>query len=418
MELSGKLCFAANDENHGGELWRSDGTAAGTQLVKDIFQGPDGSDPVSLTTFGQVALFGCNSSWDDGGSLWKTNGTEAGTQEILQDAGDANGFTIAGGQAFCEITAQSGRRSLWVVNRAATAAAMVQDHGTGFIEKMTAFQDKLYYTPDDQRIWVSDGTPAGTHVVVDIWPYGGLNWLLAPADWTPLDDALYLTANDNKTGYELWKTTGDNQGTTVVQDIFPGGGSSTPDDLIEMNGALYFSARPASWERKGRELWKSDGTPDGTRMVKDILPGLGESMPQDLVKCGSVFFFTATTGEAGRELWRSNGTAAGTRMVKDIFPGPEGSCPHELTAPAGLGLVFFAAASPEHGVELWFSDGAEAGTRRVADINPGIANSNPGDLRLAGDNLFFRATSAAGVELWALDIADLRPRGSAYWQAH
>ena len=74
---------------------------------------------------------------------------------------------------------------------------------------------------------------------------------------------------------------------------------------------------------RGEELWKSDGTAAGTVLVRDIVSGIGGSLPSNLVNVSGTLYFTAANSVGGRELWKSNGTAAGTVRVKDISPGGE-----------------------------------------------------------------------------------------------
>ena len=74
----------------------------------------------------------------------------------------------------------------------------------------------------------------------------------------------------------------------------------------------------------GNELWKTDGTEDGTVMVKDINESAGGSFIYQYAPYKNIFFFTATDATHGRELWKSNGTEAGTAMVKDINPTGNG----------------------------------------------------------------------------------------------
>ena len=74
----GSLYFSAEDASHGWELWKSDGTTAGTFMVKDIRPGSRGSRPRSLTAVGGMLFF----TADDGihgWELWKSDGTQAGT---------------------------------------------------------------------------------------------------------------------------------------------------------------------------------------------------------------------------------------------------------------------------------------------------------------------------------------------------
>jgi ELWxxDGT repeat protein len=110
----------------------------------------------------------------------------------------------------------------------------------------------------------------------------------------------------------------------------------------------------------GRELWKSDGTAAGTVRVKDIFPGTfdffgytypNSSYPEELTAVGGTLFFVATNGRKGRELWRSDGTAASTVRVMDILPGAVGSYPSNLTRMGGR--LFFTADDGVRGTELW-----------------------------------------------------------------
>ncbi len=130
-------------------------------------------------------------------------------------------------------------------------------------------------------------------------------------------------------GTELWKTDGTVEGTVLVKDINPfPRASSNPENLINVNGILYFSADDGV---HGPELWKSDGSEAGTVLVKDIHPDVDANIARlTLDKPGGRFYFTADDGQHGVELWQSDGTTAGTVMVADIFEGPEGSQPSEL----------------------------------------------------------------------------------------
>jgi len=124
-------------------------------------------------------------------------------------------------------------------------------------------------------------------------------------------------------GDELWKSDGTWAGTELIQNINPGPYPSNPSYLINVKGTLYFSARSAY----GRaELWKSDGTAAGTKLVKDIYRGSLGSRPSGLTDFDGTLLFFADDGAHPRspelhELWRSDGTAAGTKLVKDFYPG-------------------------------------------------------------------------------------------------
>ena len=102
--------------------------------------------------------------------------------------------------------------------------------------------------------------------------------------------------------------------------------------------------------------------------------------PEAFTKIGAQWFFVAQTGTTGSELWRTDGTPGGTHLVKDILPGPGSSAPGFLTEHAGW--LYFSAHDEVAGRELWRSDGTAAGTVRVADLRPGLSPSAPSGLKI------------------------------------
>jgi ELWxxDGT repeat protein len=277
----------------------------------------------------------------------------------------------------------------------------------------------------------SDGTAAGTVLVkhLDAVPSVASNARRATADVN--GTLLFMTA-DAAHGRELWKSDGTAAGTKLVKDIKAGPYNSDPSFLTNVNGTLFFTADDGV---HGRELWKSDGTEAGTKMVKDINPGPASGFPDafigNLTVVGRTLFFTADDGVHGLELWKSDGTEEGTVMVKDINPGPASSVERRSpgqTAPPGLGggarpgtnvqrhglgsdtmavvngTLFFVADDGVHGYELWKSDGTAAGTVLVKDIAPGDKDADPTHLTNLNGALFFAAGDGVHrKQLWRSD---------------
>jgi ELWxxDGT repeat protein len=212
---------------------------------------------------------------------------------------------------------------------------------------------------------------------------------------------------------------------TLVADILPGGRGSEPRELTALGGVLYFTAMTAG---HGRELWRSDGTSDGTRLVADVVAGPQGSAPRELTAVNDRLMFTAWHPTHGRELWSSDGTSEGTRLVADVAPGTRSSAPRELTYgvhPNGSGpttLAFFSADDGVHGREIWRTNGTPAGTVLVKDIKPGPDGSDPAGFAVppndprSGNVVVFAADDGThGREVWrgwgtgAQLEADIRP---------
>jgi large repetitive protein len=150
----------------------------------------------------------------------------------------------------------------------------------------------------------------------------------------------------------LWRSDGTAEGTFLVKDINPGPAGAFPSDFAVMNGLLYFDAlEPLT----GFELWRTDGTESGTVLVYDANPGppYGRSFivgPRTLFEGRRVVLFSATDGLAGLELWK-NDDRHGSFSLGDIAPGHGSSHPQVFT---GVGnLVMFTANDNTHGRELW-----------------------------------------------------------------
>src|SRR5262249_6239465 len=124
------------------------------------------------------------------------------------------------------------------------------------------------------------------------------------------------SAIDGTHGDELWQSDGTAAGTVMVKDINPGSAASTPGNLTNVNGRLFFSANDGT---HGNELWQSDGMAAGTMMVADINPGSASSSPSNLTNFNGTLFFSANDGVHGNELWALNTTSAPSLAVNG-FP--------------------------------------------------------------------------------------------------
>ncbi|HEX5749808.1 MAG TPA: ELWxxDGT repeat protein [Archangium sp.] len=371
--LGEQVFFFADDGVHGHELWKSDGTEAGTQLVKDIRSGPEsGFQEYVWLAETDRALFFVVDDGVHGFELWKSDGTEAGTQlvkDILSGPESGSGFEY----------------------QAATVGGTVfffADDGTHGLE-----------------LWKSDGTGSGTVLVKDIragaQPGIGLPLI------TAVGGEVFLFADDGVHGVELWKSDGTEAGTVLVADLTPGAPDSSVDYLpAAANGAFYFTTREATG---GTVVWKSDGTGAGTRALRTLQAGASdaESLNTFFTALGSQVFFVGYEAEHGYELWKTDGTPEGTVRVRELRPGPASGVLGPLLALEDVGLLLFFGTDGVHGLEPWVTDGTAGGTSLLADLAPGPDSSVFGFLRRFGDRVVLLADDGVhGLEPWSFVVPD------------
>jgi ELWxxDGT repeat protein len=418
-EFNNKLYFRANDGVNGFELWVSDGTTTGTQLVADINQASFNPIlPSGFTVFDNKLYFSANDGVN-GGELWVSDGTTTGTQLIADINPDSNFFSPADFTIFKDKLYFRGNdgvngNELWVSDGTKEGTQLVKDINPGndgsFPSELTVLNNKLYFSANDGvnggGLWVSDGTTNGTQLLKNIQ-------IDFREGFTEVNNKLYFSASDVDffQNEELWVTDGTTEETQLVKDINPGSSygpiinSSSPRYLTEFNNKLYFSANDGV---NGRGLWVSDGTTNGTQLLKDI--EVDFSSDRKFAEFNNKLYFAAedlnnTDSFSGSELWVTDGTADGTQLLKDIAPGSRffGSEPGYFSV--FNNKLYFSANDGVNGRELWVTDGTESGTQLVADINPGNDGSYARDLKVIGDELFFTANNGTtGLELFKLTL--------------
>ncbi len=376
VAFEGRVFFCGTDRERGSELWVSDGTRAGTHRLKDIWPGPNSSAPYGFMTVGTRVLFWANDGIH-GDVLWATDGTEAGTT-VFERASAGDGIDDS-----TELPSErphstpSSKSSSGRIR-----SVLVRDEKIGRPELTAHFNSKLFFFADGENglpaVYGTDGTAEGTGEIIS-----NLN---GPGELLACEDGVFVFQSEFGTG--LWKTNGDPLETSFVPGVKKWRGSRSsdlfaPDEAksripIAIGRTMFFVADD---DTTGVELWRTDGTEVGTRIVRDIrkgwsAPGYGESdrsaYPLWLTVFNNEIYFAATDDvdtDRGRELWKTDGTEAGTVMVKDLNPGRGSSDPASLIV-WNNALYFTAITSLRNREQrvMWKSDGTEKGTVAVRGV--------------------------------------------------
>lgn len=340
----GLVLFTACTPELGCELWRSNGTLAGTQLVLDIHPGPASSQPsrFGLDTPGSIVYFSADDG-SRGSELWRSDGTAAGTRLIADLEPGVNGS---------DPRSVVGSTGIQVLFTAGTSAS-------------------------GREIYRSDGVTAALVVDLNAGVDSGVaNSSGQHPDLTKIGTRVVFSGTNGISGDEPYLTDGTAAGTVRIKDVFIGGGGSAPTDFTAYSTGMVFVASNSG---QGRELYRSDFTDVGTTRVSDITPGTGDGVFYVMGVSGTVALMAGTSGGAnGVELFGYNGTT--TALVRELNAGSADGLAEfrtvGLSTMAG-GLLYFAGTSAAEGEELWRSDGTLNGTIPVAELLPGISGSFP-----------------------------------------
>ncbi|MEO8505559.1 MAG: hypothetical protein ABI609_16815 [Acidobacteriota bacterium] len=283
------------------ELWRTDGTSAGTFPLTLIepSNGPSALDFIQRP--GAATLFVKN------GEFWTTDLTVAGTHAVpgVNIPGDIVHLAWTGERAFFEVYYGTSLE-LWRWDGAGAAVRVKRVDGKPYASLRTIGDAVVFKTTSADNkglVWYSDGGPEQTRVVFeqpssfDTVPPFTIRAAEPPA---AIGDRFCFAGWDKDHGEELWCGDGESSGTSLVKDIYPGAASSGIQDMVSTGDRIFFVADDG---QHGAELWVTDATTEGTRMVADLRPGPLSAQVKEITRVGDKLYFSADDGLVGQELW-------------------------------------------------------------------------------------------------------------------
>jgi len=376
--LNGHFFFYIHKQNNESELWKSNGTVDGTVLLQQT--GFGGLDSYAIV-HNILYILG-------GHSLWRTDGTSAGTRKVAT-LNNAISLVSFDNRLFFASTDSTHDQELWVSNGTSAGTKLFVDikkfdtsypcgHFTpqtctdsdSWPRDLIVHQNTLYFTADDgvhgRELWRSDGTTAGTRMFADI----GLDEdSKAFTSFTTINNHLLFSGYDATHGRELWITDGSKKGTFLLADLKSGAEGSLPLIFFaaKLNGTLYFT----TWDT----LWKTDGTRNGTTLVKNGLRNRYSGISSAILN--ERLYFGSSLADNNNELWVTDGTPEGTSMVRDILPGKDEYGRHYSSIPQNFvnvgSFVLFDAY-----YEVYDSSGGyEEYKRGLFKLERGPANISP-----------------------------------------
>lgn len=383
VRLGDTVLFAATTAAEGRELWRSDGPGD-ARLVLDLAPGQAGSDPAHLVVRGDRAYFAATGG--RGRRVWVTDGTPAGTAptSLFPDE-DPESFEALGATPG-RLTVVTRRAELWQSDGASPAVRV--------------FERSARCTGSACGLVVHGARPEGLYVSAygkggpdELWRVG------ADGHAVELVEGLGRFVGEVPRGLLLAGVTGplwiaDADGARVLAPVDAEHGGS--GDAAAIGGALLFAGR----DEGGVELWRSDGTAEGTARVAELVPGPAGGEPYGFAQAAGRAFFLAGDGAGAQAIWTTDGTAGGTVQLARGFAAG--------AAPVPLGEAVVYTARVDGAVGLYRADAGGAVTllsRLAADVPV---------LYPAGDRVCFAGDAGEGSEPWCTDgtAAGTRPLGA------
>ena len=333
--VGNRVVFGATSSWYGRELWSSDGTAAGTYMIRDHVPGgengidAEGGPPEFVYSNGSFAIYLAKDP-SRGKSLWATRGLRSDSV-YLGPYNDVSSLPLPypfGAVGNRLLYAKNERSELWATDGTVAGTRRVAAFGKRTVENISRIPDLNFaifsvYGLGGHELWITDGTPTQTRAIKNISPQSDSN----PGDFMPpsesqglgayfrLGHKILFPANDNVRGRELWVTQGSASTTVLLADLTTGMYGSEFHQFVRVGNLLYFTATVKEFGFYNRRLFVTDGTTAGTKKLSTSISPYGRIAA---LRNGVVFFGTSTTSGQNR-IWYSGPVPNSQTAVSGAF---------------------------------------------------------------------------------------------------
>lgn len=447
--MNNTVFFAANDGVHGTEIWKSDGTVAGTSLLKDIVPDPSAGSitgDFKALVFKDKLYFVVNLGTGFAGyELYSTDGTEVGTVSVkpigfyqLEGAATDDYFVFTGFDTVNGLEP-------WISDGTAAGTHLLKNLMPGATSSMTLmkfvkFNNKIFFQNGangvslgyGNYIWETDGTEAGTvryntnndaliygtssdnnHLILTMPNYYNRFWVAngnssqnfeitgldmsSNNNFVDLNSKIFLSGSTPKYGTELFSLDPDTHEIAIASDINKSE-SSNPHAFHELNNDLIFIATDKQYKS---QIYKRNKSTQQIEKISNYgsewSVGMGSDVDDNFIKVGNYLY----TPEAA---YRTDGTSANTISISspDITS-------RVLYTSLNDNTLLFAGYNNLVGTELWKIDNTSNTVSLVKDISTdymGSLYSVDSKTAVLNGFAYFVAKENGKLGIWKTDATE------------
>lgn len=386
------------------EIWKTDGTPKNTTIVKKL-----------VGTLNNTKYYVWNNEifFYLSSQIWKSNGTAQGTIAISPTSANLYSYDelMFTNKAFYFVSNDNGIRKIWKSNgtKNGTKLCKFPDFSQVLLSNYFVYNNQLLVktvvaSGDMMNVEILSEQADTAYVIVKSnYPIKNFKNTYT---YFNIQDTLYFGISASDSAMAMIKTNIANA--TVEPVTIPLPTINRYSGNVTLGKYAFFSAAN---RYKNFELWRTDGTPQGTIQLGEISPGLRGSNPKAFFAFDDFMLFIADDGKYGPEFWRTDGK--NTVFVENLNTSSKSNYNNYTSGLFKLKDKFcFTVDDRENGNELWVSDGTTQGTMLLKNFSSNSASSTFTNYIVLDEKLYFNVLSDSTNNIYQLWVTDGTIRGT------